>query len=140
MARKKEPRPSQEKTTSVSNILHMNPSSGTNGPSGWPRSDGPTSSPLPLTPLDSPITQIAPSTRFESGSGGSVHVVDSSSGRSYTLADICTCMDYSTPLNGQIPLPLRLSSGETASRLSDAPLCLKCHLVRPYRITSLSTQ
>ena len=101
--------------------------------------DGTTSSPSHLDNRDSHIQQIQP---FEKSRASSKReaMVTSSSGQSYTLTELCTCTDYSRPKPYQMSLPLGLlrKSGVTFSLNSGDPRCVRCNLVRPYRITYLS--
>lgn len=64
----------------------------------------------------------------------------SSSGQNYTLTELCMCTDYSRPRAHQMAFPneLLMKSGVTFSINSADPKCVKCNLVRPYRITFLS--
>ena len=54
-------------------------------------------------------------------------------------SEICMCTDYSKPLLGQITLGWPTVSGATSSSASGGHRCVVCKMLRPYRITSLST-
>jgi len=72
--------------------------------------------------------------------GGQPRVI-TSSGRSYTLAELCMCTDYSRPLTGQIGLSLDelpTSSGATCLNASGEVKCVVCKKMRPYALTSVS--
>ena len=105
---------------------------------GYSVGNGPTSSRSHSGGHDSrtlPIPQLLRSLR----SSPEVSVsVTSSSGQSYTSTELCTCTDFWT-LEGNTQLSLALtSSGKQYGDGAD-PRCHRCNLVRPSRITSLST-
>ena len=68
-------------------------------------------------------------------------IVGSSSGRSYTSIELCTCTDFSScPL--AIPLfpdQLLTISGVAYTTDSGDLRCVRCNQMRPSRFTSLST-
>ena len=63
--------------------------------------------------------------------------VVSSSGRSYISRELCMCTDYSMPSTGQMTF-WNMRSGIAFSQASGDPKCVRCNLVRPYRLTSVS--
>ena len=84
--------------------------------------------------------QIAPSARLEKSFNGTLTVI-SSSGRSYTSAELCICTDF---CNCPTAIPLWSAwmlqiSGEIYSRDSGDLKCRRCNRMRPFRFTSLST-
>ena len=68
-------------------------------------------------------------------------IVISSSGESYTLAELCMCTDYSSsPLVIPLLKGFRVAiSGRTFLNDSGALRCLLCKRMRPSRFTSVST-
>jgi len=103
---------------------------------GLARSTGTTSS---LSPSGTHVTRTTPFQRY-ARSGRSLEditLVDSFSGRSYTIHECCTCTGYLPPLNGQMSF-FSLPSGARSSTPSEEVRCVKCNLVKPYRITSAS--
>ena len=103
---------------------------------GWELSPGPTSS---QSLSENHVSQITPFRQLDKleRSSEDIVVVDSFSGRNYTLAELCTCTDYSTPLVGQTSF-FGMPSGALYSTPSEEVRCVRCNLVRPYRITSVS--
>jgi len=103
---------------------------------GFPRSAGTTSSPLPFA---HPVIRTMPFRRSaKSGkSSEDIVLVDSFSGRSYTLTELCMCTGSFKPLDGQMHLWNTLF-GPPFSTSSDEVKCVECNLVRPYRLTSAS--
>jgi len=104
---------------------------------GFRPSIGTSSSQLRL-PIQDPLTmQLQPLGESVTLLDGTP-VVFSSSGRSYTLTELCTCTDFSNLVSGQISMFSAVYSGENSSTDTVDPMCQKCSLVRPSRITSLS--
>jgi len=85
------------------------------------------------------VNHITPFRRFgrSAKSSEDTRRVHSFSGRSFTIRELCTCTDFSKPLEGQMSF-LPAYSGENFSTALADPKCVKCNLVRPYRITSVS--
>jgi len=103
---------------------------------GLPRSIGTTSSPSPFGHLGIRITRFQQSAKSGKSSGDIV-LVDSFSGLSYTLTELCMCTGSLRPLEGQMSFS-NMHYGDPASIPSDGVRCVECNLVRPYRITSAS--
>jgi len=86
------------------------------------------------------IMQYRPLEKLGSSSEATPRVT-TSSGQSYTITELCMCMDYSRPLTGQIglnPDVLQTSSGVTALNDLGEARCVECKKMRPYLITSLN--
>jgi len=100
------------------------------------RSAGTISSQLPL---GHPVIRTTPFLRSRKSGKSSkdIVLVDSFSGRSYTLIELCMCTGSFKPLDGQMHLWNTLF-GAPFSTASEEVRCVECNLVRPYRITSAS--
>jgi len=103
---------------------------------GFRRSRGNISSPSPSESHVNHITLFRPSGRWGSSSDGTLRAL-SSSGQSYTIHELCTCTGFSKPLEGQMSF-WQASSGDSYSNALEDPKCVRCNLVRPYRLTSVS--
>jgi len=103
---------------------------------GLQRSDGTTSSPLPS---GNHVIRTTPfqRSRRSGKSSDSTTLVDSFSGRSYTLTELCMCTASFKPVEGQMTFSNMLY-GDNSSTASEEVRCVECNLVRPYRITSAS--
>ena len=103
---------------------------------GLPRSIGTTSS---QSPSGHRVIRTMPFRPYVSAGRSSegIVLVDSSSGRSYTLTELCMCTGSFRPLDGQMSFSNMLS-GDHYSTPSEERRCVECNLVRPYRITSAS--
>jgi len=91
--------------------------------------------------LDFPRTQIQHFLELPRSYGQELRVV-SSSGQSYTEAELCMCTDFSRPLENQLELDFgSLQDSYGLSSLDDMGdlRCTECGQIRPYHITSLST-
>jgi len=103
---------------------------------GCQPSDGITSSPSHFVFHGSPTWPYPPYEKSEKSSGGLIRVV-SSLGRSYTLIELCICMDYWKPVEGQLAF-LDGNFGRTYTKDSEDPKCVVCNRVRPSRFMSVS--
>ena len=100
---------------------------------------GPTSSRLHTgNPVGFEV-MVATLTGYYGQSGDPLVSEESSSRVRLTSSEICMCTDYSRPLLGQITHGLPGECGASFSGSSVGPRCVGCGLVRPYRITALST-
>lgn len=103
--------------------------------------DGTNFLPLPFANPGTLITRTLPLGKLEKQSTGETTVI-TSSGQSYTLAELCTCTDYSSPATGQIAMSLNSpeqNCGIDCLLALDVLTCSQCSLKRPYKLTSLST-
>jgi len=103
--------------------------------------NGTTSLPSPSENHGIRITLRVHSAKLPSSSKDSAKVV-TFWGQNFTIAELCMCMDYSPPLDGQIPLALELplvSSGDYFLRSLGVHRCAGCKKMRPSHITAVST-
>ena len=97
---------------------------------------GHTSSPLPSETLATLTMLTVLSESSPSGWSANRMCFVSSSGASYMFNELCMCTDYSKPMSCQGVF--EMGFGNELSSVGVEPLCLKCSLKRPYRLTSLS--
>jgi len=112
----------------------------TRGPSGSTAVDGTTSSQLLSENPGNRILHCQLFEKLENSSGPPLKVI-TSSGQSFTTAELCMCTDYSRPLTGQIALnlgELLTKSGGSFLNGSGVAKCEGCGKMRPYRLMSVS--